>query len=58
MRDPLELFWRDRICRFCMIPAFRRWTFGVTVTSTDEQRRAWLDEVRMPAREVFLPDSA
>jgi len=32
--------------------------FSVVVTSTDGQRRAWLDEARRLAREVFPPDSA
>ncbi|WP_292730270.1 NAD(P)H-dependent oxidoreductase [Methanoculleus sp.] len=56
--DPLERLWKDCICTFCGIPAVHRRMFSVVVTSTDGQRRAWLDEVRRMTREVFPPDSA
>ena len=44
--DPLERIWKDCIISFCGIPRFHRKMFGVIVTSTAEQRKAWLDEVR------------
>ncbi|OPX64151.1 MULTISPECIES: NAD(P)H-dependent oxidoreductase [unclassified Methanoregula] len=51
--DPLERLWKDCIFSFCSVPVFRRRMFGVIVTSTEEQRRAWLDEVREMSRELF-----
>ncbi|HUU74611.1 MAG TPA: NAD(P)H-dependent oxidoreductase [Methanoregulaceae archaeon] len=56
--DPLERLWKDCICMFCGIPVFHRRMFSVVVTSTDEQRKSWLDEVRTLTCEVFPPDSA
>jgi len=44
--DPLERIWKDGIVFFCGVPRFRRRMFGVVVTSTEEQRKAWLSEVR------------
>ncbi|MCK9580354.1 MAG: NAD(P)H-dependent oxidoreductase [Methanoregula sp.] len=44
--DPLERLWKDCISSFCGVPHFSRRMFGVVVTSTDEQRKAWLEEVR------------
>jgi len=51
--DPLERLWKDCICSFCGIPVCCRRMFGVVVTSTAEQRRAWLDEVRELTRYTF-----
>ncbi len=56
--DPLERLWKDCICTFCGIPVVHRRMFSVMVTSTDEQRRSWLDEVRTLTREAFPPDPA
>ncbi len=56
--DPLERLWKDCICMFCGIPVVHRRMFSVMVTSTDRERRSWLDEVRTLTREVFPPDSA
>ncbi|MCK9591058.1 MAG: NAD(P)H-dependent oxidoreductase [Methanoregula sp.] len=44
--DPLERLWKDCICSFCGITVFHRRMFGVIVTSTDEQRKIWLEEVK------------
>jgi NAD(P)H dehydrogenase (quinone) len=44
--DPLERLWKDGIVSFCGVPVFHRRMFGVIVTSTGEQRKAWLEEVR------------
>lgn len=44
--DPLEGIWKTCICAYCGIPVFRRRMFGVVVTSTEEERRSWLAEVR------------
>ena len=53
--DPLERLWKDCICSFCGVPACHRKMFGVIVTSTGEQRKAWLDEVRDLTRGMFPP---
>ncbi len=43
--DPLELIWKNCIFDLCGVRDFSRRTFGVLVTSTAEQREAWLAEV-------------
>jgi NAD(P)H dehydrogenase (quinone) len=53
--DPLERIWKDCIVSFCGVPAFHRRMFGVIVTSTVEQREAWLEQVRETTRETFPP---
>ena len=53
--DPLERLWKDCVCSFCGVPVFRRRMFGVIVTSTVEQRSAWLDEVSEITRDLFPP---
>jgi NAD(P)H dehydrogenase (quinone) len=53
--DPLERLWRDCIFAFCGVPVFRRRMFGVIVTSTPDQRKAWLNEVRDLTRQTFPP---
>ena len=52
--DPLERLWKDCIVSFCGVRTFRRRMFGVVVTSTEEQRKAWLTEVQEITRETFL----
>ncbi len=44
--DPLELIWRNCVFALCGVADVRRQVFGVVVTSTEEQRNAWLDRVR------------
>jgi putative NADPH-quinone reductase len=44
--DPLETIWRNCIFGLCGVPGFYRRTFSVIVTSTSDQRRQWLDDVR------------
>lgn len=51
--DPLERLWRDGIASFCGVPVFLRRMFGVIVTSTEEQRKAWLIEVQEMTRNAF-----
>jgi putative NADPH-quinone reductase len=53
--DPLERLWKDCIVSFCGVQTFRRRMFGVIVTSTEEQRKAWLAEVRRISRDTFPP---
>lgn len=43
--DPLELIWKNCIFDLCGVRDFHRRTFGIVVTSTGMQRRAWLAEV-------------
>jgi NAD(P)H dehydrogenase (quinone) len=51
--DPLETLWRKCIFDLCGVRYFHRKTFGVIVTSTLEQRRAWLKEAQELCRDVF-----
>jgi NAD(P)H dehydrogenase (quinone) len=53
--DPLERIWKDCIVTFCGIPSCDRRMFGVIVTSSDEQRKAWLAEVQAITRNTFPP---
>lgn len=55
--DPLERLWRDCILSFCGIGTCYRRMFGVVVTSTEEQRKEWLEEVRELTRHTFPPVS-
>ena len=43
--DPLETLWKNCIFGLCGASDFQRRNFGVIVTSTEEQRRTWLQEV-------------
>lgn len=53
--DPLERIWKDCIVSFCGIPVCERRMFGVIVTSSEEDRKVWLEEVRKITRRVFPP---
>ncbi len=53
--DPLERIWKDCIVSFCGIPVCHRRMFSVVVASSEEKRRAWLDEVREIVRDTFPP---
>jgi len=44
--DPLETIWKNCIFGLCGVWNFYRRNFGVVVTSTQEQRGQWLEEVR------------
>jgi putative NADPH-quinone reductase len=44
--DPLETIWKNCIFGLCGVAKFHRRTFSVVVSSTQEERRAWLDEVK------------
>jgi NAD(P)H dehydrogenase (quinone) len=54
--DPLGRLWKDCIFAFCGVTVFHRRMFGVMVTSTEEQRREWLQEVREMTRNAFPPE--
>jgi len=51
--DPLERLWEDCVLTFCGVPVVHRPMFGVIVTSTDAQRKAWLEEVSRLLTETF-----
>src|SRR5512145_142100 len=44
--DPLETIWKNCIFDLCGVKTFYREIFRVVVTSTLEQRQAWLNSVR------------
>ncbi|MHB8066706.1 MAG: NAD(P)H-dependent oxidoreductase [Desulfobaccales bacterium] len=44
--DPLENIWKNCIFGLCGVDHFFRKTFAVVVTSTPEDRKNWLQEVR------------
>ena len=51
--DPLQLLWKNCIFDLCGVPTFYRKMYRVIVTSTAEDRRAWLDEVRVTVKTYF-----
>lgn len=51
--DPLERIWKDCVFGLCGVEDFHRRTFGVVVTSTPEERAAWLHETQVLIEEVF-----
>jgi len=51
--DPLETLWKTCIFDLCGVRTFRRRMYRVIVTSTLEQRRAWLDETERLIRVSF-----
>ncbi|MBU4055891.1 MAG: NAD(P)H-dependent oxidoreductase [Proteobacteria bacterium] len=51
--DPLETLWKNCIFGLCGIPAFHRTMFGVMVVSSDQQRKAWLEQVRQTVQDHF-----
>ena len=44
--NPLEGLWKDCVFGLCGVKGFERRVFGPMATSTPEQRKAWLGEVR------------
>jgi putative NADPH-quinone reductase len=44
--DPLETIWKNCIFGLCGVENFCRKNFAVVVTSTPEERKTWLQEVR------------
>jgi NAD(P)H dehydrogenase (quinone) len=44
--DPLETIWRNCIFGLCGVDNFYRRMFNVVVTSTERERKQWLDETR------------
>ena len=54
--DPLEMIWKNCVFGLCGVRVFHRRTFSVIVTSTDAQRKQWLDEVRISIASAFPHD--
>lgn len=52
--DPLETIWKNCIFGLCGVNEFHRRMFGIIVTSTNEQRNRWLEEVKK-AVDLFYP---
>lgn len=44
--DPLESFWSRCVLEFCGVKRVQRVNYDVIITSTPEQRTAWLSDVR------------
>jgi NAD(P)H dehydrogenase (quinone) len=51
--DPLEALWKTCIFELCGVKTFYRKMFSVVVTSTQEQRKAWLQEVEGVVNDYF-----
>jgi NAD(P)H dehydrogenase (quinone) len=56
--DPLETIWKNCIFGLCGVHDFYRRTFGVMITSTQEQREAWLIEVSETVKSRFPRENA
>jgi NAD(P)H dehydrogenase (quinone) len=52
--DPLETIWKKCVFGLCGVTNFHRRIFNVIVTSTDAQRRAWLNDVKKDI-DIFFP---
>ncbi|HTZ20247.1 MAG TPA: NAD(P)H-dependent oxidoreductase [Opitutaceae bacterium] len=55
--DPLETIWKNCIFGLCGVRVFYRKMFRIVVTSTPEQRQAWLDEVAQTVSNHFPRDT-
>lgn len=51
--DPLDPLWKSCVFNFCGVKKVARKTFGVIVTSSEEDRARWLAEVRTLLAETF-----
>jgi len=51
--DPLETLWKNCIFALCGVGQTYRRMFNIIVTSTEEERKAWLDEVRQNINTFF-----
>ena len=51
--DPLETLWKNCIFDLCGVVHTYRRMFNIIVTSTEEERKAWLDEVRQTVNKLF-----
>lgn len=51
--DPLETIWKNCIFGLCGVGSFHRRTFGIVVTSTEDQRKQWLHTVGKDVDRLF-----
>ena len=51
--DPLETIWKNCILDLCGVPDFHRKMFNILVTSSENQRKMWLNEVEEIVSKVF-----
>ena len=51
--DPLETIWKNCIFDLCGVKKFYRRTFNIIVTSTENQRKEWLQEVGQTVTKFF-----
>ena len=51
--DPLETIWRNCIFGLCGVGNFYRRTFSTVVTSTESERKEWLEEARTLIDRIF-----
>jgi len=51
--DPLETIWRNCIFGLCGVGNFYRRTFSAVVTSTEIERKVWLEEARTLTNSIF-----
>jgi NAD(P)H dehydrogenase (quinone) len=51
--DPLEAIWKNCIFDLCGVKKFYRRTFNIIVTSTENKRIEWLNEVRQTVTKFF-----
>jgi len=53
--DPLDALWVNCVFGLCGVGDVRRKTYSVVVTSTPEERRSWLADVREIVGKSFPP---
>jgi NAD(P)H dehydrogenase (quinone) len=51
--DPLETIWKNCIFGLCGVTSFHRRIFNIIITSTDDQRKKWLEEVKQIIDKTF-----
>ena len=51
--DPLDTIWKNCVFGLCGVYVFYRRTFSIVITSTEAQRRQWLDEGKAMIDSVF-----
>ncbi len=51
--DPLQTLWKNCIFDLCGVPDFYRRTFAVIVTSSPQQRKNWLSEIRQTINKYY-----
>jgi NAD(P)H dehydrogenase (quinone) len=51
--DPLETIWKNCIFGLCGVTRFHRRRFNVMITSTDAQRKKWLESVAKDIHKYF-----